>query len=151
MVRTEIDPTTGLDEPGENEGHLHLPPAGVIPVFAELSRIKSVIGIKYPKMKFFLEVGSREGNPASHTPKVAVGSGRSMRSRRWENGFLVMPPEVEGLDFMKLKGAGVPIKQSQGAFHAPRLGASKRPLYFRRRRAVSRRPAGAGVLSPAMS
>ena len=97
MVRTEIDPTTGRNEPGENEGHLHLPPAGVAPVFAELSRIKSVIGIKYPKMKFFLEVGSREGNPASHTPKAVVGSGWSMRSRRWGNGFLLMPPEFEGL------------------------------------------------------
>ena len=80
--------------------------------FFESSGIKSVIGIKYPKMKFFLEVGSREGNPASHTPKAAVGSGWSMRSRRWKNGFLVMPPEVEVLYFMKLKGAGVPIKQS---------------------------------------
>ena len=102
MVRTEIDAITGRDEPG-GEGHLHLPPAGVAPVFAELSRIKSVIGIKCPKMKFFLEVGSREGNPASHTPKVVVGSGWSMRSRRWENGFLVMPPEVESLYFMKRK------------------------------------------------
>jgi hypothetical protein len=76
---------------------------GLTPVFAELSRIKSVNGIKYPKMKFFLEVRSREGNPASHTPKMVVGSGRSMRSRRWEDGFLVMPPEVEGLYFMKRK------------------------------------------------
>jgi hypothetical protein len=52
MVRTNI-PITGLNEPGENEGHRHLQPAGLIPVFAELSRIKSAIGIKYPKMKFF--------------------------------------------------------------------------------------------------
>ena len=88
MVGAETDATTGDAEPGGG-GHLHLPPAGVAPVFAELSRIKSVIGIKYPKMKFFLEVGSREGNPASHTPKAVVGSGRSMRSRRWGNGFLV--------------------------------------------------------------
>ena len=97
MGRTEVDLIIGLNEPGENEGHLHLPPVGMVPVFAELSRIKSVIGIKYPKMKFFLEVGSREGNPASHTPKVVIGSGRSVRSRRWENGLLVMPPGVEGL------------------------------------------------------
>ncbi len=61
MVRTEIDPTTGRNEPGKNEGHLHLPPAGVAAVFAELSRIKSVIGIKCPKMKFFLEFGFQGG------------------------------------------------------------------------------------------
>ena len=91
MVRTETDATTGGGEPG-GEGHLHLPPAAVAAVFAELSRIKSVIGIKYPKMKFLLEVGSREENPASHTPKVVVGSGRSMRSRRVKNGCLLMPP-----------------------------------------------------------
>jgi len=29
MVRTEIDAITGLNDPGENEGHPHLPPAGV--------------------------------------------------------------------------------------------------------------------------
>jgi hypothetical protein len=54
-------------------------------------------------MKFFLEIRSREENPASHSPKIVVGSGRSMRRRRWENGFLVMPHEVEGLNFMKRK------------------------------------------------
>jgi hypothetical protein len=96
MVRTETDATTGGGEPGSG-GHLHLPPGGMAPVFAEFSRIKSIIGIKYPKMKFFLEVGSKEGNPASRTPKVVVGSGRSMRSRRWGNVFLLMPPEFEGL------------------------------------------------------
>jgi hypothetical protein len=37
--------------------------------FAELTRIKSVIGIKCLKVKFFLEVGSRQENPASHTPR----------------------------------------------------------------------------------
>ena len=88
---------------GKNDGHLHLPPGGVTPVFAELSRIKSVIGIKCPKMKYFLEVDSRKGNPAGHTPKVVVGSGWSKRSRRWGNGCLVIPPEVEGLDFVKRK------------------------------------------------
>ena len=103
MVRTATDANTGGGKPGGNEGHPHMPPVGLTPVFAELSRIKSVIGIKYPKMKFFVEVGSWQGNPASHTPKAAVGSGLSMRSRRWENGFQVMPPKVEGLDFMKRK------------------------------------------------
>ena len=33
MVRTEIDPITGLNEPGENEGHLHLALASLAPVF----------------------------------------------------------------------------------------------------------------------
>jgi hypothetical protein len=32
MVRTEIDAITGLNDPGENEGHPHLPPAGVAPI-----------------------------------------------------------------------------------------------------------------------
>ena len=68
MVRTATDATTG-ELSRESEGHLHLPPAGVVPVFAELSRIKSVIGIKYPKMKFFLEIGSREGNPDGLYPQ----------------------------------------------------------------------------------
>jgi len=102
MVGAETDATTGDAEPG-GRGHLHLPPAGLVPVFVELSRIKSVISIKYPKIKFFLEVGSRQENPTSHTPKAVVGSCRSMRSRRRENGSLVMPPEVEGLDFLKRK------------------------------------------------
>jgi hypothetical protein len=47
---------------GENEGHLHMPPAGVAAVFAELSRIKSVIGIKWPEVKFCLEFGSGDGS-----------------------------------------------------------------------------------------
>jgi hypothetical protein len=54
MVRTEIDPITGLNEPGENEGHPHKPPEGLAPIFAELFKIKSVIRIKYPEMKFSL-------------------------------------------------------------------------------------------------
>jgi hypothetical protein len=74
-----------------------MPLAGAAPVFAELSRIKFVIGIKCPKVKYFPEIGSRQGNPASHTPKMTVGSGRSLRSRRWGNGFLLMPPEFAGL------------------------------------------------------
>lgn len=102
MVSDATDAATGGWEP-KGGGHLHLPPAGVAPVFAELSRIKSVIGIKCSKIKFFLEVGSREGNPASHTPKVVVGSGCSMRRRRLKNVFLVIPPEVEGLDFISRK------------------------------------------------
>jgi hypothetical protein len=87
----------------KNEPHLHLPPAGLPAVFAELSRIKSVISITCPKINFFLEAGSRKGNPASHTPRVAVGSGWSMQSRRLKNGLLIMLPEVNGLDFMKRK------------------------------------------------
>jgi hypothetical protein len=54
MVRTEIDPTTGRSEPGEKRR----PPADVAAFFAELSRIKSVIGIKWPEVKFCLEFGS---------------------------------------------------------------------------------------------
>jgi hypothetical protein len=68
---------------GKNKGHLHLPPAGVAAGFAELPRIKSVIGIICPKMKFFLEPASRDGNPENHTPKVVVGSGWYKRSRRF--------------------------------------------------------------------
>ncbi len=82
MVRTEIDPTTGRNEPGKNEGHLHMPPAGVAAVFAELSRIKSVIGIKCPKMKFSWSSAPGREIRTNHTPKVVVGSGWSMRSRR---------------------------------------------------------------------
>jgi hypothetical protein len=66
MVRTATDATTGGGEPGGNEGHPHLAPAGLALVFAELSRIKSVIGIKYPKMKGF--VLSRPGGQ----PQVPV-------------------------------------------------------------------------------
>jgi hypothetical protein len=60
---------------GKNEGRLHMPPAGVAEVFAELSRIKSVIGIKWPEVKFCLEVGSSKGSPINRTPKVVAGSG----------------------------------------------------------------------------
>lgn len=60
---------------GKNEGHLHISPAGVVTVFAELSRIKSVIGIKWPEVKFCLEFGSGEGSPIDRTPKAAAGSG----------------------------------------------------------------------------
>ncbi|MDP2046483.1 MAG: hypothetical protein Q8L00_09760 [Deltaproteobacteria bacterium] len=37
--------------------------------FAELTRIKSVIGIKCLKVKFFPQIGSRQENPVSHTPR----------------------------------------------------------------------------------
>ena len=93
MGRTEIDPITGLNGPGKKRGHL----PGMVPVIAELSRIKSVIGIKCPKMKFFLEVGSRQEYPASHTLKAAVGRRRFMKSRLWGNCFRLMPPEFAGL------------------------------------------------------
>jgi hypothetical protein len=53
MVRTANDATTGGGNPGGNEGRPHMPLAGVATVFTELSRIKSVIGIKYSKMKIF--------------------------------------------------------------------------------------------------
>ena len=99
MVGAETDATTGDAEPGGG-GHLHLPPAGLAPVFAELSRIKSVIGIKYPKMKFFL-------------------GGRSMRSRRWENGFLLMPPEFEGL-----------YKEEENILRRPWHDKMKQPIDF---------------------
>jgi len=52
-----------------------MPPAGVAAVFAELSRIKSVIGIKWPEVKFSLEFGSGEGSPINRTPQVVAGSG----------------------------------------------------------------------------
>jgi len=71
MVRTAIDPTTGRSEPGEKRR----PPAGMAAVFAELSRIKSVIGRKRPEVKFCLEFGSGEGSPTKRTPKVVAGSG----------------------------------------------------------------------------
>jgi hypothetical protein len=53
MVRTATDDITG----GHGTG------------FAELTRIKSVIGIKCLKVKFFPQIGSRQNNPASHTPR----------------------------------------------------------------------------------
>ena len=93
----------------------------MIPVFAELSRIKAVIGIKCSKMKFFLEVGSREGNPASHTLKMVVSSGRSMRSRRWGNGFLLMPHEFAGL-----------YKKEENILRRPRHDKMKPPRDFNR-------------------
>ena len=54
-------------------------------------------------MKFFLEVGPREGNPASHTPQVVVGSGWSMRMRWLKNGFLIIGNGVEGLEIIERK------------------------------------------------
>ena len=61
MVRDETDQPQIAVSRGKNEGHLHMPPAGVAAVFAGLSRIKSVIGIKWPEVKFCLEFGSGEG------------------------------------------------------------------------------------------
>ena len=119
MVSAETDATTGRSEPGGNGGHLHLPPAGLAPVFAELSRIKSVIGIKYPKMKFFLEVGSREGNPASHTPKGRLA--RSVHGKRWGMVSWLMPPEFEGL-----------YKEEENILRRPWHDKMKQPIGFNR-------------------
>jgi len=69
----------------------------VIPVFAELSRFKSVIGITYPKIKFFLEVGLRQKNPASYPPQGDGWLGSVHEEQAVGKWFLVMPPEVEGL------------------------------------------------------
>jgi hypothetical protein len=96
MAGAATEATSGGGEAG-GEGHLHRPPAGLAPIVADFTRIKSVIGIKCPKMKFFLEIGSRQENPASHPPNAAVGSGRSLMSSRWEKGFLDMPPEFASL------------------------------------------------------
>jgi len=57
VKRQPIQPQVAVSR-GKNEGHLHMPPAGVAAVFAELSRIKSVIGIKWPKLNFCLKDGS---------------------------------------------------------------------------------------------
>jgi hypothetical protein len=97
MVGAETAATTGAAEPGGG-GHLHLPPSGVTPLFAELSKIKSVIGIKYPKMKLFL-------------------GGRSMRSRQRGNGFLLMPPEFAGL-----------YKKEENILRRPWHDKMKRPI-----------------------
>jgi hypothetical protein len=53
MVGAATDATTG----GHGTG------------FAELTRIKSVIGIKCLKVKFFPQIGSGQENPASHTSR----------------------------------------------------------------------------------
>ena len=74
MVRDETDQPQIAVSRGKNEGHLHMPPAGVAAVFAGLSRIKSVIGIKWPEVKFSLEFGSGEGSTVKRTPKVVAGS-----------------------------------------------------------------------------
>ena len=74
VKRQPIQPQVAVSR-GKNEGHLLMPPAGVAAVFAELSRIKSVIGIKWPEVKFCLEFGSGEGSPINRTPKVVAGSG----------------------------------------------------------------------------
>jgi hypothetical protein len=47
-----------------------------------------------------------------------------LQAGKWS---IVMPPEVEVLYVMKLRFAGVPIKQSQEAFHAPRVDAKNAP------------------------
>jgi hypothetical protein len=89
--------TTGEAEPG-GAGRLHLPPASLAPVLAELFGIISVISIKYPKMNYFPKIGSRQANPPSHPAAAVADSGRFMRVGRWKNGFLVILLEVKGLD-----------------------------------------------------
>jgi len=76
-------------------------------VSAELSGIKAVIGITYPKIKYFLGAGSRQKNPVSRPPKTVVDRDRAMRGGRWVNGFLVMPPWVEVQMEKKIFGAAL--------------------------------------------
>ena len=85
--------------------------------FPELSRIKSVIGITYPKINFFW--GPAPGRKIRRVipPKAVVGSGRPMRIRRWGNGFLLMPPEFEGL-----------YKNEENILRRPGHDKMKRPI-----------------------
>jgi len=71
--------------------------------FSELSMIKSVIGITYPKIKFFLRAGSRQENPASHPPQGGGWLGSAHENQAVENVLLVKPPEVASIGFMKKK------------------------------------------------
>jgi hypothetical protein len=52
MVGAATAATTGEAETG-GESRLDLPPASLALIVTELSRIKSVIGIRYPEMEFF--------------------------------------------------------------------------------------------------
>jgi hypothetical protein len=57
MVLPVTDAMAGGGKPGENKVHRLRPPAGITPIFTLSSRITSVIGIKYPKKKFFRSLG----------------------------------------------------------------------------------------------
>jgi hypothetical protein len=64
-ARGETEATASGGEPGGKPR----PAASITPIFAPLSRIKSVIGIKYPKIKFFLEAVSRRTIPRLIRPR----------------------------------------------------------------------------------
>lgn len=72
MAGAATEATTGSGAPGD-EGHLHMPPAA--PIVADFTKIKSVIGIKCPKMKFFLEIGSRQENRRVFPPRPRLSRG----------------------------------------------------------------------------